>query len=89
MCTHQVGKSPFKSLAEKVREFQAKTPVRFKTKPTKPAASKQQHAAITRAEVRSNRCSSVGLWGLLASILLPLLRLVDPHQKLYQVNCIF
>jgi hypothetical protein len=46
----QVAKSPFKSLAEKVREFQAKTPVRFKTKPTKPAPSKQQ-APITRAEV--------------------------------------
>jgi hypothetical protein len=55
MCAHQVGKSPFKSLAEKVLEFQAKTPVRFKTKPTKPAPSKQQHAAITRAEVRTQQ----------------------------------
>uniref|UniRef100_A0A383VSF2 TPX2 C-terminal domain-containing protein n=1 Tax=Tetradesmus obliquus TaxID=3088 RepID=A0A383VSF2_TETOB len=45
----QIAKSPFKSLAEKVREFQAKTPVRFKTKPAKPAPSKQ-HPPITRAE---------------------------------------
>lgn len=51
-CACQIAKSPFKSLAEKVREFQAKTPVRFKTKPAKPAPSKQ-HPPITRAEVRN------------------------------------
>lgn len=46
----QAGKSPFKSLAEKVRDFQSKTPVRFKSKPTKPAPSKP-HTSITKAEV--------------------------------------
>ncbi len=46
----QDGPSPFKSMAEKVREFQTKTPVRFKTKPGKQAPGKQR-SPITKAEV--------------------------------------
>eukprot|EP00775_Hariotina_reticulata_P002311 gene2311-2619_t len=45
----QLGKSPFRSLAEKVRDFQSKTPARFKSKPEKPAASKQR-SPITKPE---------------------------------------
>lgn len=49
----QAGKSPFKSLAEKVREFQCKTPLRFrsKTEQAAPVQHLQQQLQITDAKV--------------------------------------
>jgi hypothetical protein len=44
-------KSPFKPLAERVREFQFKTPPRFKSKPSKPASNNTKKSPITKAEV--------------------------------------
>jgi hypothetical protein len=45
------ARSPFKPLAEKVRDFQYKTPPRFKSRPSRAATSKKR-SPITRAEVR-------------------------------------
>jgi hypothetical protein len=46
------AKSPFKPLAERVREFQYKTPTRFKSKPSAKPASNKKKSPITKAEVR-------------------------------------
>lgn len=46
------AKSPFKPLAERVREFQYKTPTRFKSRPSVKPASNKKRSPITRAEVR-------------------------------------
>jgi len=43
-------KSPFKPLAERVREFQYKTPPRFKSRPSKVVTHKKK-SPITKAEV--------------------------------------
>ncbi len=45
------AKSPFKPLAERVREFQFKTPTRFKSKPSAKPASNKKKSPITKAEV--------------------------------------
>lgn len=44
-------RSPFKPLAERVREFQFKTPPRFKSRPSKPASNHKKKSPITKAEV--------------------------------------
>lgn len=55
-------RSPFKPLAERVREFQYKTPPRFKSRPSR-AASNKKKSPITRAEVSHTHCPDLALTG--------------------------
>jgi hypothetical protein len=60
----QGGSTPWKSMAQKVKEFQSKTPARFRSQPAQQAKTVQaktaQRPQITEAKVRS--CARARAW---------------------------